>query len=337
MGDYTPACVRRSYRESVSQILKRCLALAAGLVATATLWSCSSPSPPNYPTGAIELKYYATGPWAVTVSLGGACCDSAGNKFDLYYPTQLGANGFKHPILTWGNGTNATSNLYAYFLKHMASWGFGVIATQDMNTGVGQTVLDGAIFMKNANSDTHSPFYQKLNVNKIGSFGHSQGSGGALNALIKSAGVIQTVIPIEPPAQIWCSSGANCADTSKITSGSIFLIDGSADGIISPETQPPWVPGEQSVDGFYKAVPNNIVKLKGSLKGPNHNDIQGQPDCKPVPVGCANGVYGYLGYTTAWFMFQLQGDSYAHGAFVNPTGEMFSETKNWERVASNIT
>jgi hypothetical protein len=49
-----------------------------------------------------------------------------------------------------------------------------------------------------------------------------------------------------------------------------------------------------------------------------------------------NGVYGYLGYPTAWFMFQLQGDSYAHGAFVNPTGEMFSETKNWERVASNV-
>ena len=49
-----------------------------------------------------------------------------------------------------------------------------------------------------------------------------------------------------------------------------------------------------------------------------------------------NGVYGYLGYPTAWFMFQLQGDGYAHGAFVNGTGEMFSETKNWERVASNV-
>jgi hypothetical protein len=35
-------------------------------------------------------------------------------------------------------------------------------------------------------------------------------------------------------------------------------------------------------------------------------------------------------------MYQLQGDSYAHGAFVSGTGEMFSETKNWEFVASNI-
>ena len=47
----------------------------------------------------------------------------SGNKYDLYYPTPLGANGFKHPILTWGNGTFGQSTNYAYFLKHMASWG----------------------------------------------------------------------------------------------------------------------------------------------------------------------------------------------------------------------
>jgi hypothetical protein len=316
----------------VNVVLNRFLVLAA-VAAVVTLLSCN---PPNYPTGTIELKYYAAGSWAVTVSLGGACCDSAGNKFDLYYPTPLGANGFMHPILTWANGTNTTSDHYTHFLKHMASWGFVVIATQDLNTGVGQTVLDAANFMIHANSDSQSQFYQKLNVTEIGSFGHSQGATGALNALIKSAGTIKTVIPIEIPAQIWCSSGANCADTSKLSSGSIFLVDGTADGIISPATQPSGVLGEQSIDGYYKAAPNNILKLKGTLIGPNHNDVQGQPDCTSVPIGCVNGVYGYLGYPTAWFMFQLQGDNQAHGAFVSGTGEMLSETKNWELVASNI-
>ena len=115
----------------MNRILKRCRLLAAGVAVAGALLSCGSSNPPNYPAGPIELKYYATGPWAVTVSLGGACCDSAGNKFDLYYPTQLGANGFKHPILTWGNGSFASSSLYTYYLRHMASWGFVVIATQD--------------------------------------------------------------------------------------------------------------------------------------------------------------------------------------------------------------
>ncbi len=317
----------------MNAMLKRFLVLAIVVAASLTAPGCN---PPNFPTGTIEQKYYAQGTWAVTVSLGGACCDSAGNKFDLYMPTPLGANNFKHPILTWGNGTNASSSQYTYFLKHMASWGFVVIATQDMNAGPGQTILDAAKFLIAANGNSGSPFFQKLDINNIGSFGHSQGATGALNAQIKSAGAIKTVIPIELPAQMWCSSGVNCADTSKMTGGSIFLIDGTADGIISPATQPSFVPGLQSIDAYYKAAPSPVLKVKGTLNGPNHNDVQGQPDCSSVPIGCANGVYGYLGYPTAWFMFQLQADSVAHGAFVNGTGEMFSETANWQLVASNV-
>ena len=316
----------------MNAMLSRLLVLAAVVAVAATVPGCN---PPNFPTGTIEQKYYAQGPWLVTVSLGGACCDSAGNKFDLYLPTPLGNNGFKHPILTWANGTNTTSDHYAYFLKHMASWGFVVIATQDLNTGPGKTVLDGAKFLINANSSSGN-FFQKLDVNNIGSFGHSQGATGAINAQIKSAGAIKTVIPVELPAQIWCSSGVNCADTSKMTAGSIFLVNGTADGIISPSTQLPVIPGLQSIDAYYKAVPSPLLKVKGTLIGPNHNDVQGQPDCSSVPIGCVNGVYGYLGYPTAWFMFQLQADSFAHGAFVNGTGEMFTESTNWQLVASNV-
>lgn len=291
---------------------------------------------PNHPTKPIELKYYAQGPWAVTVAPGGACCDSKQNKFDLYYPTNLGGNGFMHPILTWGNGTFAVPAQYDYFLRHMASWGFVVIATRDENNGPGQTILDGANFMVQANSDPASIFHNKLNVSQIGSFGHSQGASGAINALLKSAGVIKTVIPIELPAQIWCTLGANCPNVSQITSGSVFFIDGSADIPISPPTQSSGTPGLQSIQAYYAAVPNTTVKVKGTLRGPSHNDVQGQPDCTHAAIPCINGVYGYLGYPTAWFMFQLQADTYAHGAFVNGSGEMFSETMNWEFVASTV-
>jgi hypothetical protein len=292
--------------------------------------------PPNYPIGTIELKYYAPGIWPVTASPGGACCDSAGNKFDLYYPTNLGAGGFMHPILTWGNGTLAQPHLYDYFLRHLASWGFVVIATEDQFTGVGQTILDGANFMVHANSDPTSIFFHKLNVSQIGSFGHSQGASGAANALIKSAGSIKTVLPIELPAQVWCTLGSNCFDGVKLASGSVFFIDGSADLPISPPTQTPQTPGEQSIEAFYNAVPSSVLKVKGTLIGPSHNDVQGQPDCKKAMFPCVNGVYGYLGYPTAWFMYQLQGDAVAHGAFVNGTGEIFSQSKNWAFVASNI-
>jgi hypothetical protein len=296
----------------------------------------------NYPTTPIEQKYFTDGAWAVTERLGGACCDSSGNKFDLIYPTNLGAGGFKHPILTWGNGTKAKPGQYHYFLKHLASWGFVIVATEDENTGTGQTIVDAAKYMIGENSNSSSIFFDKLEVREIGALGHSQGATGAINAMIKSGGLIKTVIPIELPRQFFCSSKANCTDTKNLTAGSIFFIDGSADGI-SPPTQYSWESGEQSIQAYYDATPVGIAKVKGTLIGPDHLDLIGQPDCSTdrAPVlaqfMCRNGVYGYLGYPTAWMMAQLQGDNYAAGAFAKGGGEIFSEPTNWKYVESNIT
>ena len=211
--------------------------------------------------------------------------------------------------------------------------GFVVIATVDQMTGAGQTILDGANVLIAANGNPASIFFNKLNTAQIGAFGHSQGANGAMNALIKSIGTIKTVLPIELPARIWCV--ANCVPMPSFTQGSVFFLDGSLD-LISPPTQSPQVSGEQSIAGYYDAVPAGVAKLKGTLKGPTHNDVTGQPDCATAQPPCLIGVFGYLGYPTAWMMFQLQGDAVAHGAFVNGTGEMFSQTVNWEHVASNI-
>ena len=312
---------------------RRLISVIAGLTITIFAAACT----PNFPTGTIEKKYYATGPWAVTVAAGAGCCDSKANRYDLYYPTNLGANGFLHPIITWGNGTSGVSSNYAYFLKHLASWGFVVIATQDGYTHFGQTVLDAANFLVNANADPQSVFHNKLKVDRIGSIGHSQGAGGAINALIKSGGSIRTAIPIELPAQQFCfCAPADVIDTSKITQGSVFFVDGSLDLPVSPPTQDPSTAGLQSIAAFYNAVPSSAAKLKGTLIGPTHNDVTGQPSCTGAQVPCSDGVYGYLGYPTAWMMDQLQGDGFAHGAFVHGSGEMFTETKNWELVDSNI-
>ena len=106
--------------------------LAAGLLA-----GCNNH---NLPTGTIEKKYYAQGPWAVTYKQGLYCCDSQDHSFDFYYPTNLGANGFLHPIITWGNGSFGQANGVDYFLRHLASWGFVIIATEESFTGPGQTI-----------------------------------------------------------------------------------------------------------------------------------------------------------------------------------------------------
>ena len=111
----------------------------------------------------------------------------------------------QHPILTWGNGTASLSGNYTFFLKHVASWGV-IIPAQDKNSGVGQTILDGANFLTAANGNSPSIFFHKLNVSQVGSFGHSQCATGAVNALIKSARMIKTVLAIELPGQQFCAN-----------------------------------------------------------------------------------------------------------------------------------
>jgi hypothetical protein len=312
--------------------------LVAGLALTGG--TAGAASPPNAPTGAIEQAFYTQGRWAVTAFPGFHCCDSSGAAFDVWYPTKLGQNGVRHPIITWGNGTNARPSDYAYLLAHLASWGFVVIASEDTNTGTGEQILEAAHYMATLDTVSSSIFYHTLDVNRVGSIGHSQGAAGALNAMLKSGGSIRTAVPIELPGQVWCllSLGVRCMDTRNLTSGAVFFVNGSADTWISPSTQPLpwWLVGLESNSAYYEATPPSITKVWGTLRGPDHNDVQGQPDCVAAAKPCVDGVYGYLGYPTAWLMDQLQGDTLAHRAFVNGTGEIFEETTNWSNQRSNI-
>ena len=64
---------------------------SALLVALAIVLILACPhNPPNYPTGAIELHYYAAGPWPVTSSESATPCDSQGHKCVFFYPSNLG-------------------------------------------------------------------------------------------------------------------------------------------------------------------------------------------------------------------------------------------------------
>lgn len=79
-----------------------------------------------------------------------------------------------------GNGTGGVSNAADYFLKHLASWGFVIVATRDRFTGDGTTILDATNYMVGEKSNPQSIFFQKLDTNHIGGIGHSQGAGVSL-------------------------------------------------------------------------------------------------------------------------------------------------------------
>jgi hypothetical protein len=193
------------------------------LIASLALAGCVATD--DHATGVIEIKYAAPGPQAVTVALSSQPCDHRGNRCDLYYPTNL-AVGSPHPIITWGNGTGGISSGVSYFLRHLASWSFVVVATRDRFTADGTTIWDAASFILSANSDPSSIFFNKLDVNHVGAIGHSQGAGGVIRGMIASNGKISTVIPIELPGQQFCLCSPNqVLDTKNITQAPMSEVD----------------------------------------------------------------------------------------------------------------
>lgn len=346
---------------------KRTWLTAAGIVACSLL-ATQSNAVTAPPSGTLEAVYYAnnipmnqivrqTIPNCAVVPNRDANLNPTGGtttySCTLYRPPL--ASGVKYPVVTWANGTNAQPTNYDHLLKHLAGWGFIVIAVNHTQTGVGESTWMAAQYLLDANNDPSSTFYQKIDADNVGAFGHSQGAMGAIGALLWSqlpAGgstrpdgkKIKTAVSVALPAQnLGCS--AACTTATLPAGSSIFLLTGANDTSISPSTSPtdsnPSL-GLNSIAAYYNAVPAGVTKAKATATdptaalAPGHNDIQGMPQCQPVNFFCRNGVYRYLGYPTAWFMWQLKGDLTARSIFVKPGGELFTNTSLWQHTDTNI-
>jgi len=125
---------------------------------------------------AVAGDYSANGPMPTTV------VNNTGSDgmYTIYRPTTLGQNGFKHPIVTWGNGITTTPAFYPGLLGAIASHGFVVIASN--STGVtAQMMTDGLDWMISQNSAA-GDYQGKLNTTCLGTVGYSLGGGAAVTA-----------------------------------------------------------------------------------------------------------------------------------------------------------
>jgi hypothetical protein len=64
-------------------------------------------------------------------------------NYTIFCPQTLGANDFKHPVITWGNGTFAIPSFYRRLLRHLAPYGFVVVCSNSINTGTGREMVNG--------------------------------------------------------------------------------------------------------------------------------------------------------------------------------------------------
>jgi hypothetical protein len=177
----------------------------------------------------VEAAYKKPGPYATTT---GTVTDGAGNAiYDLYYPKDYSALGFKSPIVTWGNGTWGIPPYYSTLLGHLASYGFSVIGTTSRETGSGVEIGDAAHYMVTQAGTAGSVFYGNLDVNRVAAAGHSQGADGATRAALNNSALIKTLMTFSLPITYWLN-GPSIAQLTR--PAFLSSTHGIFDSVIAP-------------------------------------------------------------------------------------------------------
>ncbi len=177
-----------------------------------------------------DLK--AAGPYTpITVTATGP---SGG--YTLFHPQELGPDGLKNPILTWGNGATTVPGLFP-MLPHLASHGFVVIASDNAFV-TGAELIAGIDWLFEQNEDAASMFFGKLDTTNVGSFGYSLGSLGTFEIAadprltttvhISGGAMDKAVVPnLKNPAAFFCGdpsdiANANCETDFEMATVPVF-------------------------------------------------------------------------------------------------------------------
>jgi len=220
-------------------------------------------------------------------------------KYEVWYPEDMQEDRV-YPLIVVLNGTGVKASKYKVQFEHFASWGFIVIGTEEKESWDGVAADCSLAFMLGQNSDASSIFYNKIDTENIGVMGHSQGGAGVFNAVteLEHSGMYKAAVPVSPTNEQQTAELGWHYDLSKISIPVLLLAGTEGDfemKLVLPE--------EDMKDMYSKIAAPKVMARK---------------------TGCEHGdmLYSADGYVTAWFMWQLQGDETAAGAFTGRAPEL---------------
>ncbi|MBR5606032.1 MAG: hypothetical protein IKW70_06320 [Verrucomicrobia bacterium] len=249
------------------------------------------------PTGGeIETKYLAMGEHEVSYFESFAMMSF--EKFEIYYPSDIVSMDKALPVVVFVNGTGCKGSKYPALQKHLASWGFITIATEEVHAWNGFSAEMSVRYLELINAydgevEGHpNPFFGKIDLDCIGITGHSQGGFGVVNAITTErhhesykAAVILSSNAQTNPALLWE------ADASLINAPTMIIgSTGNIDKLLA---------SLESLQTLYSQIPDTVSKLLALRNDADHGQM----------------LYYADGYVTAWFMWLLQGDVEAAKAF----------------------
>jgi hypothetical protein len=264
----------RSASRPLGLLISLALLALASLASTPTRVEATGSSPAQA-TGCSDVggNFADPGPFEVTVE--------PAAQHTYYSPTELGTQGCTtHPVIVWGNGTWTTPDVYDQLLRHLASQGFVVAAANTSNAGSGNEIKAGLDNLEGFNSQAGHRFNGKLDLENVGSTGHSQGGGGALEAAKDER--IKTTAPLAP--FVGSQTGLQPDDTAIFFAGTLDT----------------WIPPD-TVKARYDGV--TIPAAYAEAADANHF----------IPAATGGMFRAPL---TAWMRWQLMGDTEASGMFI---------------------
>ena len=217
--------------------------------------------------------------------------------FTMFRPKDLSQGGLCHPVVTWGNGTNANPSLYKVLLNQLASHGFVVIASDSPNVSQGSPapMVAGVTWVLQQNDDPTSELYQKIDTTHIGATGHSQGAFATTSA--GSDSHITTIAPL-------CG-----ASTQRMLHGPAWLFCGGMDTTVPCST----------IQNAFNGISNVPVMLAEYLSVDHASWITFRGST-PGPVEAA---------VTAWMRVQLMGDTALRSWFYGPSCKLCTDA-GWQ-------
>jgi hypothetical protein len=213
--------------------------------------------------------------------------------FTVYRPVNW-VEGKKYPVVTWGNGTCAQPEGYGALLRYVASQGYFVIAANSRYVGSGQEQRRALDFAFQANEDPESPYYGKLDIDRVAAMGHSQGGMGTVAAAADPR--IKTVILF---------NGGERADKPFLAISGDRDIASTAASLASSVDAAP-----KAAFLFYHMIPGN-----GTLDG--HLTLMLQPERVTEP-------------TVAWLDYMLDDDAKSRDWFAGPSCTLCGHDAEYE-------
>lgn len=261
--------------------------------------------------GIIEKKYLTDGEHSVKYFEQNT--DEVFKKYEVWYPETMETGNDLYPLIVMLNGTGVAASRYKEQFKHFASWGFIVIGTEEKESWDAVAAEKSLAFMLAENENPSSVFYHKIDVGNVGAMGHSQGGVGVINAITERANssIYKAAIALSPTNEKQTVSLKWHYDLSKIAIP-IFIAAGTKGSFEMKMVLP-----TEDMHEMY----NKITAPKAMAR---------KLDCEHGDM-----LYSTDGYTTAWFMWHLQGDSKAAAAFVGDNPELLDNTIYTEQSISD--